>query len=165
MSCLTTKLSGTRPRWSKQRHFIPGHRFPPTINEDDAACPLQRKLDVALTRPELLKTAPRSAPQREYRPPPVESNYRSVQKEKIPSTFYRTYRCPGNKKRRTQEAKWEQYRELKAGIRNSYEQATPVSRRRKYLSPQRAGRKAKRFADGRLNPAEFPGKCPPPTEY
>jgi hypothetical protein len=45
---LTSKLSGARPHQIIRSYFIPTHRFPPTINEDDAACPLQRKLDISI---------------------------------------------------------------------------------------------------------------------
>jgi hypothetical protein len=42
---LTSQLGGARPRRPNRSYFIPSHRFPPTINEDDAACPFRRKLD------------------------------------------------------------------------------------------------------------------------
>jgi hypothetical protein len=47
---LTSKLSGARPRRPRRSYFIPTHRLPPTVNEDDAARPLQRKLDTYLRR-------------------------------------------------------------------------------------------------------------------
>jgi hypothetical protein len=46
---LTSQLCGTRQRRAHRGYFIPIHRFPPTINEDDAPCPLQRKLEGKLT--------------------------------------------------------------------------------------------------------------------
>jgi hypothetical protein len=45
-SCrLTSKLSGARLRRPNRSYSVPIHRLPPTITEDEAACPLQRKLD------------------------------------------------------------------------------------------------------------------------
>lgn len=44
MCPLTSQLSGTRLRHSNRSYLIPAHRLVPTINEDDAACPLQRRL-------------------------------------------------------------------------------------------------------------------------
>jgi hypothetical protein len=41
---LTSQLSGARLRRFNRSYFIPIHRFPPMLNEDDDACPLQRKL-------------------------------------------------------------------------------------------------------------------------
>jgi hypothetical protein len=41
---LTSQLSGALLRNARQTQFIQTHRFPPTINEDATACPLQQKL-------------------------------------------------------------------------------------------------------------------------
>src|SRR5882757_7495695 len=43
---LTSQLSGARPHTNRSC-FISTHRFPPSINEDDDARPLQRKLDIS----------------------------------------------------------------------------------------------------------------------
>jgi hypothetical protein len=43
---LTPQLSGARPRRPNRIYFVPTHRFPPTINEDEVACSLHRKLDM-----------------------------------------------------------------------------------------------------------------------
>jgi hypothetical protein len=43
--CLTSQLSGTRPRKSNRNYLIQIHRLPPMINEDEVACPLQRMLE------------------------------------------------------------------------------------------------------------------------
>jgi hypothetical protein len=53
---LTSKLSGARRRILNRSFFLLTHRLPPTINEDDAARRLQRKLDMAIDTPEPLRT-------------------------------------------------------------------------------------------------------------
>ena len=42
--CLTSKLNGARRRKPQRSYLILSHRFPPTLNQDHAARPLQRKL-------------------------------------------------------------------------------------------------------------------------
>jgi hypothetical protein len=44
IGCLAPQLSGARVWILNRNYLIPTHRFPPTINEDQAACPIQHKL-------------------------------------------------------------------------------------------------------------------------
>jgi hypothetical protein len=48
--CLTFKLSGARLRTRNRSYLIQVHQLPLMTNGDDAACPLQRKLDATLSR-------------------------------------------------------------------------------------------------------------------
>jgi hypothetical protein len=45
--CLTSQLSGAWSRRSSRSYFVQTHRFPPMLDEDDSACPLQCKLEVS----------------------------------------------------------------------------------------------------------------------